>query len=69
LIGFCAGFWFSIYFIAAINGIGGVFSIPGAENATKDIIGPMWGAVIEMMISITGGLVGYHYSMVFILLI
>jgi len=29
----------------------------------------MWGAVIEMMICVTGGLVGYNYSMVFILLI
>ena len=30
LIGLCAGFWFSIYFIAAINGIGGMISVPGA---------------------------------------
>ena len=68
-IGLCAGFWFSIYFIAAINGIGGMFSVPGAAAASKDIIGPMWGSVIEGMISILGGLIGYNYSMVFVLLV
>ena len=68
-IGFCAGFWFSIYLIAAINGIGGMFSVPGAANASKDIIGPVWGAVIEAMVSVLGGLIGYNYSMVFILLV
>jgi len=25
-IGLCAGFWFSIYVIAAINGVGGIFT-------------------------------------------
>lgn len=68
-IGFCAGFWFSIYLIAAINGIGGMFTVPGAANASKDLIGPMWGAVIELMVSVLGGLIGYNYSMVFVLLI
>lgn len=68
-IGFCAGFWFSIYFIAAINGIGGMFTVPGAEQATKDVIGPYTGAVIELLISLLGGIIGYNYSMVFILLI
>lgn len=70
-IGLCAGFWFSIYFIAAINGVGGMFtsSLPSAAGASKDVIGPVWGAVIEMCGSILGGVIGYNYSMVFILLI
>lgn len=68
-IGFCAGFWFSIYLIAAVNGIGGMFAVPGAANVSKDIIGPVWGAVIEGMMSVLGGLIGYNYSMVFILFI
>ena len=55
-IGFVAGFWFSLYFIAAINGIGGMFALPGAEQATKDIIRRMAGVVIELMISCLGGL-------------
>lgn len=70
-IGLGAGFWFSIYIIAVINGIGGIFtsSLPSQAGASKDVIGPMWGAVIEAFISIIGGLIGYQYSMVFILLI
>lgn len=69
-IGVCAGFWFSIYLIAAINGIGGAFvpSVP-AQAGSKDVIGPVWGMVIEGMMSVLGALVGYHYSMVFVLLI
>lgn len=66
-IGVCAGFWFSIYLIAALNGIGGMF-VPAAA-ASKDVIGPVWGAVIEGMVSVLGGLIGYNYSAVFILLI
>lgn len=66
-IGLCAGFWFSIYLIAALNGIGGMF-VPAAA-ASKDVVGPVWGAVIEGMISVLGGLIGYNYSAVFILLI
>jgi len=65
-IGLCAGFWFSIL-IAALNGIGGMF-VPAAA-ASKDVVGPVWGAVIEGMISVLGGLIGYNYSAVFILLI
>lgn len=70
-IGFCAGFWFSIYVIAAINGVGGMFAsqVPSTAGASQDIIGPVWGAVIEGMISITGALIGFHYSFMFILLI
>jgi len=70
-IGLCAGFWFSIYFIAAINGIGGAFvpSVPSTAGASHDVIGPVWGMVIEGMLSCLGGLIGYNYSMVFILLV
>lgn len=32
-IGFCAGFWFSIYLIAAINGLGGMFVPAGATGS------------------------------------
>ena len=70
-IGLLAGFWFSIYLIAAINGFAGIFvkSLPTAAGASADVIGPMWGTVIEVLVTITGGLVGYQYSMIFILLI
>ena len=67
-IGLAAGFWFSIYLIAAVNGVGGMF-VPAAAAGSKDVIGPVWGAVIEGLISVTGGLIGYHYSAVFILFI
>lgn len=70
LIGFCAGFWFSIYLIAAINGVGGMFvTVPSTAGASTDIVGPVWGAVIEMCVSLLGAMVGYNYSFVFILLI
>ena len=70
-IGFVAGFWFSIYVIAAINGVGGIFTskLPSQAGASKDLIGPMWGGAIEMMLSVVGALLGYTYSMIFILLI
>lgn len=70
-IGLCAGFWFSIYFIAAINGIGGAFvpNVPATGGASHDVIGPVWGMVIEGMLSCLGALIGYNYSMVFILLV
>ena len=70
-IGLLAGFWFSIYLIAAINGCAGMFvkDLPTAAGASTDVIGPMWGAVIEVLVTVTGGLVGYQYSMIFILLI
>lgn len=70
-IGLLAGFWFSIYLIAAINGFAGIFvkSLPTAAGGGTDVIGPMWGTVIEVLVTITGGLVGYQYSMIFILLI
>lgn len=67
-IGLVAGFWFSIYLIAAINGIGGMF-VPAAAAGSKDVIGPVWGLVIEGMVSILGGMIGYNYSAVFILFI
>lgn len=69
-IGVCSGFWFSIYVIAAINGFSGMFlPLPSAAGASADLIGPMWGAVFEGMGCVLGGLIGYHYSMVFILFI
>ena len=70
-IGLCAGFWFSIYVISAINGVGGMFtaSLPSQAGASKDILGPVWGGVIELFGCILGALVGYNYSMVFILFI
>ena len=70
-IGLLAGFWFSIYLISAINGAGGMFvsSLPTQAGASADIVGPMWGTVIEVLGTVTGGLVGYQYSMIFILLI
>ena len=60
-VGVAAGFWFSIYLIAAINGVGGIFvpNLPNSGGASKDIIGPVWGAVIEMMGSIVGAVIGY----------
>jgi len=67
-IGLCAGFWFSIYLIAAINGVGGMF-VPAAAAGSKDVIGPVWGMVIEGMGSCLGGLIGYNYSAVFCILI
>jgi len=70
-IGFVSGFWFSIYVIAAINGIGGIFmdQLPSQAGAGKDFIGPVWGGVIELCMSVFGALAGYSYSMIFILLI
>jgi hypothetical protein len=70
-IGMCAGFWFSIYLVAAINGMSGVFvsQLPTSAGASKDIIGPVWGGVIELMGCVLGSLIGYNYSMVFILFI
>jgi len=61
---------FSIYLVAAINGVGGAFTPATVAGAgSHDVIGPIWGAVIELMVTIVGGLVGYSYSFVFILLV
>lgn len=70
-IGMVAGFWFSIYFISAINGANGMFvpSLPSQAGASKDLIGPVWGGVFELFGSVLGALIGYNYSMVFILFI
>merc|ERR1711990_619392 len=43
--------------------------VPASAAGSKDVIGPGWGAVIEGMVSVTGGLIGYNYSAVFILFI
>ena len=70
LIGLGAGFWFSIYLIAAINGIGGMFlPVPSQAGQSYDIIGPVWGAVIEAMVTLLGGMMGYHYAYAFIIFI
>ena len=71
LIGMMAGFWFSIYIISSVNGIGGVLTprLPSQAGSSQDYIGPMWGAIIELFFSLVGALIGYRYSMIFILLI
>ncbi len=70
LIGLGAGFWFSIYLIAAINGVGGVFlPVPSQAGQSYDVIGPVWGGVIEAMITILGGMLGYTYAYAFIIFI
>ena len=70
IIGLFAGYWFSIYLIVAINGIGGMFvTIPSAAGPSADVIGPVSGAVIELAVSLLGALVGYNFSLVFILTI
>lgn len=70
-IGCAAGLWFSLYLISAINGIGGMGAsqLPAQGGASYDIVGPMWAGIIQFMLTIVGGLVGYQYSYVFVLLI
>lgn len=70
VIGLCAGYWFSIYLIVAINGVGGMFvTVPSASASSADVIGPVSGAVTELCMSILGALIGYNYSYIFILTI
>jgi len=70
VIGLFAGYWFSIYLIVAINGIGGLFvTIPSAAGSSADVIGPWSGALIELSMSALGALVGYNFSLVFVLTI
>lgn len=69
VIGLCAGYWFSIYLIVAINGIGGMFVTIPSATASADVVGPVSGAFIEVCMSLFGALVGYNFSLVFILAI
>ena len=70
VIGFFAGYWFSIYLIVAINGVGGIFvTVPSAAGSSADVIGPYAGAMTELVVSLMGALIGYNFSLVFILTI
>ena len=66
LLGIYVGYYFSIYVIVAINGLGGVFE---AAKASRDTIDPIMGTIYEGCGAAIGGLLGYCYSAAFIALV
>ena len=67
LLGVYAGYYFSIYIIIAINGLGGLFA--SQAKATHDTIDPIMSSVYEAGGASIGGLLGYCYSAAFIALV
>lgn len=66
LLGIYIGYYFSIYIIIGVNGLGGLFS---SAKATHDTIDPMMSYVYQAMGVSIGGLLGYCYSAAFIALV
>jgi hypothetical protein len=64
IIGFCAGYWFSVYLILIINGVGGLF-VP----ANTQVIGSVGGALTELFCALLGAGVGYKFSFILLLTI
>ena len=64
LLGVYVGYYFAIYIIIAINGLGGLFE--ASAKATHDAIDPMMSIVYEIIGSLIGGTLGYCYSAAFI---
>lgn len=63
LLGVYVGYYFSIYVIVGINGLGGVFS---TAKATHDTIDPIMSIAYEAFGAFLGGILGYCYSAAFI---
>lgn len=63
LLGIYIGYYFSIYIIIAVNGLGGVFA---SAKAAKDTIDPLMAVVYEVFGAFFGGILGYCYSYAFI---
>jgi len=61
------GYYFTIYIIIAVNGLGGVFG--SAAKATHDTIDPLMSYVYQAFGCFIGGLIGYCYSAAFIALV
>jgi len=67
LLGVYMGYYFSIYIIIAINGLGGMFA--AQAKATHDTIDPIMSTVYEGTGCFIGGVLGYCYSAAFIALV
>ena len=66
LLGVYVGYYFSIYIIIAINGLGGTFA---TAKAAKDTIDPFESYMYQAAGSLIGAILGYCYSSAFIALI
>ena len=69
LLGVYTGYYFAIYVIVAINGIGGAFESSAAAKATHDTIDPIMSYVYQAFGAFIGGVLGYCYSAAFIALV
>jgi len=67
LLGIYIGYYFAIYVIIAINGLGGVFE--SASKAQQDAIDPIMSYVYQALGCLVGGVLGYCYSAAFIALV
>ena len=67
LLGVYTGYYFSIYIIVAINGLGGMFA--GQAKAIHDQIDPLMSILYEGLGAFIGGVLGYCYSAAFIALV
>ena len=63
LLGVYVGYYFAIYVIVAINGLGGMMT---TAKATHDTIDPVMSVVYEGGGGLIGGILGYCYSAAFI---
>ena len=68
LLGVYVGYYFAIYIIIGINGLGGLFG-GGAAKASHDTIDPIMSYVYQGSGIFFGGLLGYCYSAAFIALV
>ena len=63
LLGVYVGWYFAIYIIIAINGLGDAFT---SAKVTHDTIDPIMSTVYEAIGAFFGGVLGYCYSAAFI---
>ena len=68
LLGVYVGYYFAIYIIIGINGLGGLFG-GSAAKASHDTIDPIMSYVYQGFGIFFGGLLGYCYSAAFIALV
>lgn len=66
LLGLYVGYYFAIYVIVAINGLGGMFT---SAKATHDTIDPIMSIMYEGAGGLIGAVLGYCYSAAFIALV
>ena len=66
LLGVYIGYYFSIYIIIAVNGLGGTF---GSTPSARDTIDPIESYIYQGLGSFIGAILGYCYSSAFIALI